>query len=234
MEAWRKEVQTLIDRALQSDEEEYEEGFFSAMIGAVVEEVESEARVRRKPSGSTIGRRNILRDREAYHHLLYHDYFANNPTYRPVKFRRRFRMRRKLFVSIMNAVVTFDPWFVQGVDAVGRLGLSTLQKCTATMRMFAYGLPADACDEYYKLGKYTASESMKRFVKAVKGCFKSTYLRQPTPQDFERQMAINEAQGFPEMFGSIDCMHWIWRNVRLRGKGKSRTKTRTSLLSSRP
>jgi hypothetical protein len=57
MVAWRKEVQACIDRALQSDEdEEYEEGFFLAMVGAVVEEVEGEARVRRKPGGSTIGR----------------------------------------------------------------------------------------------------------------------------------------------------------------------------------
>ena len=83
MEVWRKEVQASIDMALQSDEdeEEYEEGFFSSMVGAVVEEVEGEARVRRKPGGSTIGRHSIFRDREAYHHLLYQDYFAENSTY---------------------------------------------------------------------------------------------------------------------------------------------------------
>ena len=128
MEAWRKEVHATIDRALQSDEdeEEYEDGFFLAMVGAVLEEVEGEARVRRKPSWSTIARQNIFRDGETYHHLLYHDYFVENPTYGSVKFHRRFRMRRKLFISSMNAVATFDPWFVQGVDAVGRLDLSTL------------------------------------------------------------------------------------------------------------
>jgi hypothetical protein len=121
MEAWRKELQASIDRALQSDEdeEEYEEGFFSAMVGAVVEEVEGDAHVRRKPGGSTFGRQNIFRDREAYHQLLYKDYFAENPTYGHAQFRRRFRMRRELFVSIMDAVARFDPWFVQGVDAVG-------------------------------------------------------------------------------------------------------------------
>ena len=83
MEAWRKEVQESIDRALQSDEdeEEYEEGFFSTMVGAVVEEVEGDVRVRRRPGGSTIGRQNIFRDRKAYHQLLYQDYFAENPTY---------------------------------------------------------------------------------------------------------------------------------------------------------
>ena len=34
------------------------------MVAAVVEEVEGEALVRRKPGGSTMGRENIFRDRE--------------------------------------------------------------------------------------------------------------------------------------------------------------------------
>ena len=234
MEAWRKEVQASIDMALQSDEdeEEYEEAFFSTMVAAVVEEVEGEALVIRKHGGSSMGRQNIFRDREAYHHLLYQDYFAENPTYGPVHFRRRFRMRQELYVSIMDAVATFDPWFVQGVDAVGRLGLSTLQKCTAALRMLAYGLPVDACDEYCRLGESTAHESMKRFVKAVRVCSESTYLRQPTRQDFERQMAINEARGFPGMFGSIDCMHWIWKNclVAWQGQFQDKDKNRSIIL----
>ena len=46
--------------------------------------------------------------------------------------------------------------------------------------MFAYGLPVEICDEYVRLGKSTASECMKRFVKVLRGCFQSTYLMQPT------------------------------------------------------
>ena len=66
MEAWRNELQESIDRALQSDEdeEEYEEGFFSDMVGAVLEEVEGDAQERRRPGGSTIGRQNIFCDRQ--------------------------------------------------------------------------------------------------------------------------------------------------------------------------
>ena len=33
--------------------------------------------------------------------------------------------------------------------------------------MLAYGLPADATDEYVKIGKSTAIESMKRFYHAI-------------------------------------------------------------------
>lgn len=34
------------------------------------------------------------------------------------------------------------------------------EKCTAAMRMLAYGTPADALDEYLKIGKCTALECL--------------------------------------------------------------------------
>jgi hypothetical protein len=42
--------------------------------------------------------------------------------------------------------------------------------------------------------------------------FGDTYLRSPTVQDTAQILAFNEAQGFPGMLGSIDCMHWKWKN----------------------
>ncbi|XP_062081103.1 uncharacterized protein LOC133785904 [Humulus lupulus] len=43
----------------------------------------------------------------------------------------------------------FDDYFSdESFDAVGRRGLSPLQKCTAAIRMLAYGEPADYVDEY--------------------------------------------------------------------------------------
>lgn len=92
------------------------------------------------------------------------------------------------------------------------MGLSALQKCTVSIHMLAYGAFANACDEYCRLDESTAQECMKQFVFAIRGCFQSTYLRQPTKQDLERQMAISKARGFPGMFASLDCMHWTWKN----------------------
>ena len=48
-------------------------------------------------------------------------------------------MRCELFLRLVDVVCSFDPWFVQGRDALGILGQSSLQKCTATLRMQAYG-----------------------------------------------------------------------------------------------
>jgi hypothetical protein len=43
-------------------------------------------------------------------------------------------------------------------------------------------------------------------------CFGPEYLRPPTVEEVEKLVQANEARGFPGMLGSIDCMHWTWKN----------------------
>ena len=52
--------------------------------------------------------------------------------------------------------------------------------------MLAYGIPADATDEYCRIGESTAIEAMKRFTMAVRACFESTFLRQPSFADYQK------------------------------------------------
>lgn len=47
--------------------------------------------------------------------------------------------------------------------------------------MLAYGLPADATDEYIKIG--AAIESMKIFCRAIVEIFSEEYLRSSIPTD---------------------------------------------------
>ncbi|CAM8950360.1 unnamed protein product [Rhodiola kirilowii] len=127
--------------------------------------------------GSSItNRRVICRDREAGHERLHRDYFAENPVYPLETFRRRFRMGRHVFLRIVDALSNFDPYFQQRVDALGRRGLSPLQKCTAAIRMLAYGIGADAVDDYVRIGKSTAIECLKTFATDVISIFESEYL----------------------------------------------------------
>jgi hypothetical protein len=44
-------------------------------------------------------------------------------------------------------------------------------------------------------------------------------LRSPNPEDIARLLAIGESRGFPGMLGSIDCMHWKWKNCRNAWRG---------------
>jgi hypothetical protein len=121
-------------------------------------------------------------------------------------------MNRNLFLRIMNAVEAHDNYFLQKRDAAGVLGLSCFQKVTAAFRMLTYGVPADATDEYVRIGESTALESLRRFVAAVVEIFEAEYLRHPNQADIARLLATNEKRGFPGMLGSIDCMHWVWKN----------------------
>ena len=47
------------------------------------------------------------------------------------------------------------------------VGCRTLTKCTAAMRMLAYGVAADCVDEYLKIGASTAIECLKKFASCV-------------------------------------------------------------------
>lgn len=143
------------------------------------------------------------------------DYFAAEPLYTKSMFRTRFRMNRRLFLRIVNALGQCSPYFTYMVDCTGRIGLSPLQKCTAAMRMLAYGTPADALDEYLKIGKCTSLECLDRFTQGVIEVFGGEYLRRPTSSDVECLLQVNESRGFPGMLGSIDCMHWRWEKFPL-------------------
>ena len=91
-------------------------------------------------------------------------------------------------------------------------GFSSYQKCTAAIRMLAYGIAGDLVDEYVRMSESTCLEAMYKFCAAVVQVFGTEYLREPNTADMTRLLAINESRGFPGMLGSIDCMHWEWRN----------------------
>ena len=121
-------------------------------------------------------------------------------------------MNDALFLRIHDAVVEHDHYFVQKRNVVGCLGLSSLEKVTSAFWLLAYGVPADYVDEYVQIGESTAIESLKRFVVAIVEVFGNEYLRSPNSNDLTRLLAIGEERCFPGMLGSIDCMHWTWKN----------------------
>ena len=78
--------------------------------------------------------------------------------------------------------------------------------------MLAYGVAVDAMDDYIHIGESIAIESLRKFVKAVVQVFGHEYLRLPNENDTARLLEIGESRGFSGMFGSIDCIHWTWKN----------------------
>ena len=165
-------------------------------------------------------RTHIERGREQGHSQLYKDYFSEIATYPDEVFRRRFRMRKPLFIRIVEQLEGGMQFFQQRPDATGRLGISALQKCTSVMRILAYGIAADACDEYLRLSGGLARQSLLHFVEGVITYFGDEYLRRPTSADIDRLLSVGASRGFPGMLGSIDCMHWGWKNCPTVWKGQ--------------
>ncbi|XP_024178577.1 uncharacterized protein LOC112184544 [Rosa chinensis] len=88
------------------------------------------------------------------------------------------------------------------------------------MRMLAYGITAHFCDDYLDIAKTTAIEIFEHFTKAIWNVYHETYLCRPTPADLRRLLDKAEERGFPGMVGSLDCMHWQWKNCPTRWAGQ--------------
>nr|VDD54674.1 unnamed protein product [Brassica oleracea] len=79
------------------------------------------------------------RHREGGHARLWNDYFSEAAIFSFDQFRRRFRMNKELFLRLVHSLSECFSFFQQRRDATGRLGLSAVQKCTAAIRLLAYG-----------------------------------------------------------------------------------------------
>ncbi|XP_057444961.1 uncharacterized protein LOC130737220 [Lotus japonicus] len=168
-------------------------------------------------ASATRGRKNLNRDHAAANRRLIDDYFANEPTYDDGIFRRRYRMQKHVFLRIVADLSSSDNYFTQRFDAAKKEGISPLAKCTTAMRMLAYGVAADAVDEYIKIGGTTALECVRRFCKGIIRLYEHEYLRAPTQEDLQRILQVSEQRGFRvekfttvilEAVASHDL--WIW------------------------
>ncbi|XP_047961525.1 uncharacterized protein LOC125206295 [Salvia hispanica] len=90
-------------------------------------------------------------------------------------------------------------------------------KCLAQMQREQTAAEA----RYLHVGDTTGRECLKKFCKIVVEAFGDTYLRRPTADDCHRLMRMHEmVHGFPRMLGSIDCMHWQWKNCPTAWRGQ--------------
>ena len=82
-------------------------------------------------------------------------------------FRRRFRMRKTVFDRLYHGVRSYDDYFILKKDVVETIGFPGYQKCTAALRMLAYGTTADSWDKYLQMSESTCGDAMARFATAV-------------------------------------------------------------------
>uniref|UniRef100_J3LR49 Uncharacterized protein n=1 Tax=Oryza brachyantha TaxID=4533 RepID=J3LR49_ORYBR len=79
----------------------------SEIIAAVVVQIPK----KRPWGGSILGHKTYKRDRLAADRQLNQDYFVERPLYNEEHFRRRFCMRRELFLQIVDAITAKNKFF---------------------------------------------------------------------------------------------------------------------------
>ena len=143
---------------------------------------------------SSSRRTHIYREREIAEERLNNDYFVQGCKYTHGKFRRRFRMSRKLFLQIVKGIESYESddipdhfkFFKLGPDCTGRGSISALMKCTSAIRQLAYGTALDAFDEYLQMGETTSRLCLDNFNMCVMDLFMQEFLRTPTWFDIQR------------------------------------------------
>ncbi|XP_071738742.1 uncharacterized protein [Rutidosis leptorrhynchoides] len=207
------------------DDDSDDEKIVSFINSLTEEEVDGEA----SSSKFLRSRVYIAMDCEDAAIRLYNDYFSETSMYPENKLKRRYRMSSQLFLRIVEGRSNFNStnipkyflFFRERPDATGRQSLTILQKCTAAIRQMAYGTTPDLFDEYIKIGEKTAALCLDYFCKCVFHLFAREYLRKPTAQDIARLYNFHEQKhSLPGMLGSIDCMHWEWKNCHVGWQGQ--------------
>nr|GEY09723.1 hypothetical protein [Tanacetum cinerariifolium] len=161
----------------------------------------------------------IFRDREDAERRLRADYFDDHCKYPLYYFRRRFRMSRKLFLRIVNDILSYTAnplpqhfhFFTSRLDCTGRMSISALMKCTAVIRQFAYGSTADAFDEYLQMSEHTARNALFFFNMCIKELYMPKYLRKPTSEDVQDQYDRGDKKHPTIMLEAVASQDlWIW------------------------
>jgi hypothetical protein len=119
----------------------------------------------------------------------------------------------------------YDSYFKQKLDVIGKMGISSTQKCMVVIKILAYGFASNIYNEYVRLGDNKAMKALEQFVKAIKELYESTYLRQLTQEDLQKKLSFDEKErDSPSMFRSLDCMHYEWKNCPNAWAGRSISK----------
>nr|XP_043617486.1 uncharacterized protein LOC122589274 [Erigeron canadensis] len=158
-------------------------------------------------------RRYIWRDRHSAHERLMSMYFVDESMFEDDVFHTRYRMSRRLFLKIVEDITASFPWFHFLANATGIRGFLAIQKCTCALRQLAYDNLADNYDEGLLFSTTMARECLDNFCIAIKHLYGEENLCSPTSHDVARLYEVHEARHhFLGMIGSIDCIHWTWRN----------------------
>ncbi|XP_068307433.1 uncharacterized protein [Pyrus communis] len=90
--------------------------------------------------------------------------------------------------------------------------VSHLNRRLLSLQIIAYGSPVDSMDETHGMSESTCLDILAEFCDTIVQLYKDEYLRKPNQEDLGQLLRKVENCGFSGMIGSLDCMHWDWKN----------------------
>lgn len=196
------------------------------VIDSIIEELASssdeEEESAPKHGGSRYGRaKNKDRDYAGAYATVIRDYFSGPQSkYSESDFDRRFRVPRDVFNRIHDKLMGEWPFVGPLKDAIGRPGIYPLPRLVACFRHIAYGDAYDREDEYLQISESSVQVSTKAFVKLIKEHFPEYLNRCPSEQEKAAISNFNASRGFPGLFASWDCKHFVWHRCPMRWQGQ--------------
>ncbi|GJS28725.1 protein translocase subunit SecA2, chloroplastic isoform X1 [Tanacetum coccineum] len=106
--------------------------------------------------------------------------------------RDRYGAHDRLVLAYFTKKPFYNAYLFQGCDAVGKIGISALVKCTSAIRQLAYAAVPDSLDEYLQIGGKTSRDCAMHFCNEVIELYGYEYLRRPTQTDVEKLYAFHE------------------------------------------
>ncbi|XP_048427881.1 uncharacterized protein LOC125471488 [Pyrus x bretschneideri] len=116
------------------------------------------------------------------------------------------------FKRVLCDVQQVNPYFRQKQDRVGCPSFSPHQKVTVALRMMAYGSQVDSMDETHGMSESAYLDTLKQLCVTIVQVYKDEYIREPNHEGLDQLIRKAEDCGFLGMIGSLDYMHWDWKN----------------------
>ncbi|XP_068309765.1 uncharacterized protein [Pyrus communis] len=126
------------------------------------------------------------------HSNLMNNYFNPNSVYTKEDFRRHFQIKHHVFERLLRDLQQVNLYFRQKKDKADR--------------------PVDSMDETHGMSESTCLYTLEQFYDTIVQVYKDEYLRKLNQEDLNRLLRKAKDRGFPSMIGSLDCMHWDWKN----------------------
>ena len=147
-------------------------------------------------------------------HCILQDYLGPSPIFNDKQFKVMFRVSRPRVQQMLEDFGNSSIEFYQTNETgQGIRGSSLEAKLLLPLKTLAYGVPPHTFRDYFQMSKTQARTACYQFDVAMERLYQREYFCLPTKEDVKNIVKLHKHQHQVDgLFGSIDCMHTVWKN----------------------